>query len=301
MTCHADTSVVWAISFQYDHSVHAAGETTNRNNPPCATCHTNEGFVESQTGEPFFDEHLAADRDLENPSPIGCFTCHAPHTNGDFSLRADGPVDLIMGGTFDYGPANICGNCHQARAANPAIDPAGITVTSSRWGPHHGTQGNMLAGEGGYEMEGYEYTNSIHTYYVDNGCVACHMAAPEGGVAGGHSWNMTYEDEGEEAEFTTGCNVEGCHQGDLEDFNYEGAQDEIQTLLDQLETVLMTSGIMNEEHLLVASQSSPLELSEAQAAAVWNFLLVWEDRSLGVHNTEYAAALLQNSLDALSK
>jgi len=37
----------------------------------------------------------------------------------------------------------------------------------------------------------------------------------------------------------------------------------------------------------------------AVAEAAWNFLLVYEDMSNGVHNPAYAKALIRNSIEAL--
>ncbi len=107
---------------------------------------------------------------------------------------------------------------------------------------------------------------------------------------------MEYEEE----DFVTGRNVTGCHRSaPLEDFSYDGAQTEISALLKQLGTELRTRDLIDEDELLVASETFPLSLTEAEAAAIWNYLLVLEDRSAGIHNTGYSRALLQNSLDSL--
>ncbi len=189
MNCHAGSSVVLAISYQWEHSNYGVGETIERNYGSCAGCHTDEGFVERITGKAFVDEYLVLEKDLDNPSRISCFTCHSPHTNLDFDLRTIAAVDLYEGGTFDYGNGNLYANCHQARSPDPAIDPAGIEVTNYRWGPHHGPPSNMLSGKGGYELDGCNYPNSPHTTFVTNGCPSCHKAAPVGAFAGGHSMN----------------------------------------------------------------------------------------------------------------
>jgi hypothetical protein len=113
-TCHNDQDFgdeVVAAKVQWDASVHATGGNFERDGTSCSQCHTNEGFKAFlTTGETI---------NPENPSPIGCFTCHAPHTEGDFSLRTSIPVDFVAGGTFDLGAANLCANCHQARAHSP--------------------------------------------------------------------------------------------------------------------------------------------------------------------------------------
>jgi hypothetical protein len=40
------------------------------------------------------------------------------------------------------------------------------------------------------------------------------------------------------------------------------------------------------------------KIEEAEAA--WNYILLMEDSSMGIHNPGYARALVQNSIEALS-
>ncbi len=43
--------------------------------------------------------------------------------------------------------------------------------------------------------------------------------------------------------------------------------------------------------------SSSTERTNDEAGALWNFLMVEEDRSHGIHNPQYARDLLQSSID----
>ena len=287
--CHSENSGLLAIEAQYENSVHDKGLDFERNTPPCSGCHTHEGFLARlATGDPGTPA---------NPSTIHCFTCHEPHTNGNFNLRTQSPVSLMLGGTFDRGHGNLCANCHQARVPSPRIAaaPDSTTITSTRWGPHHSNQSNMLAGAGGYEFAGYEYEDSPHTVAVINGCPSCHMATPLGARAGGHSMNLAYDDEGDEADLVTGCNAEDCHYGAVEDFSYAGAQAEVELLLEDLHSILLARGIIDDVDGLPVKG----KYSEAEAGALFNFLFVEEDRSKGIHNTDYAVALLESALAKL--
>jgi hypothetical protein len=80
-TCHSDenTRLVDAEQ-QWNNSRHASGSTLNENDSSCKGCHTSEGFIARATG-------VTPPDVIENPTAIHCFTCHAPHTNGDFRLR----------------------------------------------------------------------------------------------------------------------------------------------------------------------------------------------------------------------
>jgi len=290
MECHAENTGIIAIGEQWASSLHATGETVNRNTPPCSGCHTNEGFIANLAtpGSP---------GTIANPSHIHCFTCHAPHTNGDFRLRTSAPVDLMMGGVVDIGHGNLCANCHQARTPSPLIatPPDSTKITSTRWGPHHSGQTNILAGTGGYEFAGFNYPDSPHATVVTNGCPSCHMATPVGVAAGGHSMNLAYESEGSERQLTTGCNVQDCHFGAVTSFDYRGYQTEIEGLLVELHDALVAQGILNASTDLAVAGKYP----EAQIGSLYNYLLVEADRSEGVHNTQYTRALLESSLQKL--
>jgi len=47
------------------------------------------------------------------------------------------------------------------------------------------------------------------------------------------------------------------------------------------------------------SADAPLTVPEEVANAMWNYKFVEEDQSMGVHNSAYTKALLQQALDAM--
>lgn len=283
--CHNDDTLIWAIVAQYGNSVHFNGGNYERNTPPCSRCHTSEGFIAYwETGDPGTPE---------NPSAIGCFTCHRPHTNYNFDRRYTAPVVLDEGGgTFDKGDANLCAMCHQPRVAEPAIPASGtVIITSSRWGPHHGPQSALLSGLGTYEFAGENYTRN-HAHYTSassEGCPTCHMAAPFGSQAGGHTWNLTYDFHGVEEDLVAGCETVGCHSS-IDDFHYHDVQDTVVAKIDELRTLLFNAGIINASDQAVV----PETLTVDEAGALYNFQFFREDRSNGVHNP----ALTLDALDA---
>jgi hypothetical protein len=291
--CHGDTPgsttvSLAAITTEYQHSLHATGENWQRKTATCAGCHNNEGFLQRvQTG-------AFPSANLQHSSPIDCWTCHAPHTTGNFGLRTTAPVTFLDGsGSFDYGEANLCANCHQSRPASPPVPPEGstITPTSSRWGPHNACMANMFSGQGGFTTAANPATNSEHTTAVTDACVRCHMAAPPtSGLAGGHSWKMSYDAEGVERAFVESCR--GCHSDIGSTFDYRGTQSATAALIDSVRTRLLGANLIDSSDLLV-----PQTLTRTQAQAVWNFRMVLEDRSTGIHNTNYARAMLRSALE----
>ena len=289
--CHNDDTEIAAISDQWAASMHGSGATFERNYDPCSGCHTSQGFVLRVSSG-------ATDTlDIGNPARIGCFTCHEPHTNYDFTLRTAEAVTLELGGTFDMGHGNLCVNCHQARALDPAIS-ATTTIDNKRWGPHHGPQGDILAGTGAYVFSGASYTNSPHTTLVTNGCPTCHMADAYGDQAGGHTMSVAYEYHDEMEPHVDGCNQAGCHSS-LEDFTYNGVQDSVEVLMAALRSALIVNGIIDSSDYIIVPADSTVDLSAVEAGAVLNYKMVLEDRSHGIHNTDYTFDILIAAINAL--
>jgi hypothetical protein len=276
-SCHSDTSTALvAAQQQWEHSKHASGETLNENDGTCKGCHTSQGFVARATGEPVEDV-------IENPTSIHCFTCHAPHTNGDFRLRWTAIATLANGTHFDLKAANLCVACHQARRSVKAYVKGKVGL-SNRWGPHHGVQGDMLIGSNGYEYAGYTYEITEHRTATGRGCLDCHFNTTSQNVVGGHSFNMRGEVLGDEV-----LNVAACH-GEIDDYNVDAVQDSVDFYSAQLATQLENAGLLSGG--LPAADST----SADSAGAVWNYLMATEDRSHGVHNAKYILGLLKSSI-----
>ncbi|MCL5990618.1 MAG: hypothetical protein M1419_00760 [Bacteroidetes bacterium] len=307
-TCHNESTVMYAKMIQWENSVHATGVDFERNDSTCAPCHTSEGFRETiVTGK----ENCAAK--IKNPSGQNCRTCHFVHANfdsTDFRLTWPNTTVLRLSGqtTLDIGKGNLCARCHQARAVNPLPVPAGdsLSITSNRWGPHHGPMANILNGMGGYVFPGKVYENSPHAQMVSNGCVSCHMADAFGAQAGGHTMKMTYDYHGNETDNLAGCINTGCHPA-AKSFDIDNVQTDVEVMLVNLRNNLAgrgwldtaSSGGLYHLDILKASSSKPLRVSSDQAGAILNYLLVASDRSMGVHNAKYIKGLLQNSIEAL--
>lgn len=283
--CHGDdNTAVLAAEKQWENSQHSTGENIDRaSSTSCSYCHSNEGFVTLlETGTRV---------GVENPTGIGCFTCHAPHSTGSLQVRTDESYTLENDVTVDYAQGNLCINCHHSRRDVRDYVYDGVEM-SSHFGPHHSNQGDMLAGTGGYEYSGVTYSNSPHTIQVEteDGCVACHMEVSGRYVLGGHSMNLEWEEE----EHTDACDQAGCH-GDIGTFDYKGAQTTVEVFLEELREMLHAANLLDEE-------GHPVERVVAtadSAGAVYNYAFVEEDQSRGVHNTAYSVQLLQSSIHFL--
>ena len=302
--------------YQWSNSLHATGGHVERNATNCAGCHTTEGF-QQRYREGWVTQVV---NEVANGSPPGCFACHSPHARADFSLRTQSPVTItsyiegVPDATFDYGKGNLCLQCHQTRTSSPMSpkpDPTKtaitdtIVITSNRWYPHYGVNGQMLMGEGGFEFVNFNYTGSSHhtinTTIQQEGCVKCHMAEPiggGGGAIGGHTMWIGL----------TGCRDAGCHGSSFSSLDYAGAstapvgaQTAITANLDTLKQLLVARNWLNAStDLLIASSSNPLRIAPAsKAGAIYNYYFIEHEGSKGVHNTRYAYELLRSSIAEL--
>jgi hypothetical protein len=295
--CHSDENTfLVAAEQQWSNSVHASGLNIDRGaSAGCAGCHASEGFVQRVKGETVTGH--------DNPTAIHCFTCHAPHSTGDFGLRWTAVPALQNGAMFDLSAGNLCVACHQSRRNVDTYITDPESITSSHWGPHHSVQGDMLIGSNGYEYSAYNYDYTFHRGATRDGCVDCHKNnATQNSVVGGHSFNMRalLRDLGGNAEEVVNVGAcEGCH-GKVDDFNVGVAayavQDSIDALIEHLHTLLETAGIVDVDGHPIGSSNTPNVVSGDQAGALWNFLMAEEDRSRGIHNPEYIRGLLESAI-----
>jgi hypothetical protein len=278
--CHNDTTLIDGPQTSWSTSVHATGPAfaTASSRAPCDACHTGSGFMDRIAAG------LKSPEDFKtlypNPTRIDCRACHQIHTtytSDDFALKTSAPVQLyaLQGVTFDGGLGNLCANCHQMRSAFPAATDGKVKVDSTHWGAHHGPEAAILLGVGG--AGGVAGQPAPHYNLVQDTCQGCHM--------GGADVNHTF------MPVVTTC--QQCHP-DAKSLDVDGVQTKVAAKLDQIEKALQAKGLLDNNGGIVVG-----EYPEAQAAALWNFLLITDDKSMGVHNSTYVNALLDQALTAL--
>ncbi|MDH4262828.1 MAG: hypothetical protein OEV78_07285 [Spirochaetia bacterium] len=217
------------------------------NGSGCQICHTKEGFLKKINGDygtvnwtssSAFSVAINADS-IKNPTKLTCFTCHAPHERGDFTLTVDPttPVTTQSGMVYNKAKGSLCANCHQVRlsgysSVNALVIgnvSAGITKSSlTRFGPHHGPQTDINLGTGGAEYgtkySATGYTNHAHSIDTNANCVNCHMADDFANLSeparyalspavGGHSMAVVGIVHGNPTANIAGCTYTGCHDG----------------------------------------------------------------------------------------
>jgi hypothetical protein len=268
---------------------------------------------------------------------VYCTTCHAvtnandphktgiPWTPGSFPLQVaeDGgainiersPSMAAVTGTEatgpaggNFGPGSTCMWCHRSRVdVTNYLTATGNPITSVYWGPHDGPQADLFTGKGGYQYAGQTYGEATHEQKLS--CVDCHMV------------NVVDNSNVPDHSFTpqiAAC--VGCHAG-ATTFNVNGFESQVQAAMTQIETWFNGEGLLTRATaapyipLTVAqlgdgnwAEDLPVPggaidgglLTQDQAGALYNYILVARGGAFGVHNPKYIAELLYDSYVALS-
>jgi len=290
---------------QYEFSKHATGtrqyaqDNPSRDRSSCMPCHNGAGFVAAIEDKPQTETEKIK---------ITCATCHDPHSNadGNHQLRTTADVVLPNGEVISEGGyGKLCMNCHNGRR-----DAAERLASTSRPEPHHAPQAEIISGKN-VPTFGYSLPSSPHLQ-IENSCVTCHMS--EGHVdaeknvilVGSHSLNMRFPDGTDNVEACAECHGEigesfaekkyyfngiADHDGDGVE---EGVQEEVEGMMEELALLLHPV-----DSLEVNSRDGEHTYSMTEKTAIYNYFLVEEDRSMGIHNPAFTVALLKVSMESM--
>jgi hypothetical protein len=298
--CHKEGSH-HNIPLQWDVSVHAA-EThlySGSSRYACTPCHNGQGFVDKVNGDP---------QSVQVNIAITCATCHNPHDATNEHQVRTVTATLLNGVEVEKGVGGLCINCHQSRSnAIPYVENY-LASLSSRFGPHHGPQGDMLVGTNAYTW-GETLDQSPHFNDTENACVDCHMypnTSPLNSDAsvGGHTFSMVSLSGDDNVAACSNCH--GTFGSNFSDKKFymngsadldkngvaEGLQIEVEGLLEQLAVLLPPA---NDPAIGVIDSSWTLD----QAGALYNYRQIEEDRSMGIHNPRFTVGLLYLSIGKL--
>ncbi|MGA2667524.1 MAG: T9SS type A sorting domain-containing protein [Ignavibacteria bacterium] len=292
------SNAIWESAFAQAPSSPDFG-TNDLNN--CIRCHDGWGYVNFTKGIGTNTNGMT----LAKHEVINCATCHDPHGGPNlYQLRSrpTGSDTLATGYHYAGGNAKVCMDCHKSRRNNATY--VLTKVTSSTWGPHSNPQSDVLLGKNAASF-GVPYITGSHSTISDL-CVTCHMAATTdtGTVTrdkvGGHSLNLHYD--ATNYDHVTGCL--GCHPGvtKFSDFmapaDYDGNgliqswQTEINGCLRNLRLALPPVGVDSVSWQLIAADSNNVNLRKAY----WNYQLINNDGSKGLHNPFFVVQVLLSSI-----
>jgi hypothetical protein len=287
----------------------------------CAKCH-NGAVAKDYLNDPVnFVPPTSAPTDTLD---ITCVVCHDAHGNDNKSNLRNAVLDVALpdGVHPEAGAGRLCIACHNQRRTPSDIEGQ-INDGTSRLGPHHSVQGDMLAGSGAYEAvnPAFSFATSKHVM-IQDGCISCHNHhipfAPGVPAYTGHEFKPVKE----------AC--QPCH-GTLDSFEsvaakddydgdgqVEGVQLEVKGLMFALaETIVEATPADSTADRATLQAALPANEDEAwdgfigavgpaanstrdQRMAAYNLAFVAYDQSKGVHNAVYSIQLLQQSALALN-
>jgi hypothetical protein len=298
---HHNIGARWAASA---HGILETGKDTKRTS--CFPCHSGSAFGKwmGNKAQPGWDANV------DGGVKISCQACHDPHDATNPKQLRTMSVDSLKNGYKPTmgGLGAICMNCHQARsnvAAKVTTNASKYYGFGAHYGPHGNPQTDMYFGTNGYQFGDNLFTGvSTHATILDDACATCHMQ-DRGGLPN-HEFGMDDTTGG----FKPWTVCQPCHGmvGGYDDirasYDYdgngviEGVQTEVQGLLTKLKAILPKnpSGEPLDDMYTPADTATILAGGQPLVGKIWDYYLVKNDRSMGVHNAKYAVSILQKAL-----
>ena len=334
--CH-DSKPNHVRNIEWNNSLHARVTRTpsGPTRAACVRCHTAGGFAayaDTLGTTNYTGTSNTVSMAARTYEAITCAACHNPHDASNPSqLRVGETIDLADGenvATVHAGGGATCMHCHQSRSGSYTNSLVGYPLGkptypggSSSFGPHDNPAAEIFSGVNGYTY-GKVIPSSAHRYAITNACAGCHMQSvamtdPGWTKAGGHTFGMTYtvvtNGATNTVELVKVC--EQCH-GEIESFDLvrmdyngdgviEGVQTEVQNLLNKLSTLMPNStyradGNYVADGAVKASLSVKTNWQQKFLRGAWNWQLVNNDWSKGIHNAAYSVGLLKASIGDLT-
>jgi hypothetical protein len=314
---------------QWKSSLHAVGVASASTNASCTKCHSGWGFIRRI-------DPIPNDKRPSSGFPqISCAVCHDQH-RADLPAQVRSLDNVTLGDSVTVvnygGNGKLCMQCHISRrdAEDYTNDR---TQLSSRFGPHHSNQADMIDGSNAieYTTTAGPIGTSGHKFAATNACVTCHMAATPAAPSaardkvGEHTFAMKWDpatptNPADDFENVAAC--ASCH-GPIKSFDdiiakfdydedgtIEGTRHEVEGLLETLDKLLpprSQTGVnadtvirRNYDWRRPGLTAEEVAKRKAYTKAWYNLLFVEEDGSMGVHNAGYSIALLRRSIASIT-
>ena len=165
----------------------------------------------------------------------------------------------------------------------------------------------MLNGTVGWMNPDKTYPESNpHGTLNEERCAGCHMHAASSvarqNYIGSHTFAVqATDDSGNQLYLTEACTE--CHPGIGEDFDYHGVQSQVTLMQNELQSRLPVARTGRLAGLPAYASADLTEgyITETQMNAAYNWFIVRNDGSRGVHNPALVEALLEDALDSNPK
>lgn len=255
----------------------------------CVVCHDGGAFAQGITDPAELDRDFSVAID-----------CRACHTGRGVELLEAGTVDIPTRQNVQAGLGAQCLFCHNERRAPDIND-------ENRPAPHPSSQAGVFTATGGIRAEGFDYGSTTAHVNIEDTCIGCHMTRREEGNYAGHTFQAD----------SVGAACARCHQGirnnnfranaDYDgDGNTEGFMDEVEDLLNVLEGAIeeaLEGGSFETDGGRIRFRNAAgdeVRVGNEVYQAAYNYLLVSQDGSFGLHNPLFAVQLLQQSYRVLT-
>ena len=270
---------------------------------------------------------LQATMTPDTVQPQTCAVCHDPHDPGsvsslgnDVKLRFTDDTALLPGGfqALGVGKGAMCITCHNSRNGGTGVvvggaevvalheddstNPAFATLTAFS-APHEACQGDVLMGRNAYFVQG---VRSAHSN-IQNSCTACHMeVSPPPPILGyptqtNHTFEASLNICSQCHGALDGAAVQASVQAELDGLQHAIEAAVKRAYFTPADTVVYASGRLPTLSIngaapvafntVVTLAGSPLN-TNLFAKANWNFSLIEQDFSKGVHNPSFAHEVL---------
>ncbi len=270
---------------------------------------------------------LQATMTPDTVQPQTCVVCHDPHDPGsvsslgnDVKLRVTGDTPLLPAGfqALGVGKGAMCITCHNSRNGGTGVvvngaevvalheddstHPAFATLAAFS-APHEACQGDVVMGRNAYFVQG---VRSAHSN-IQNSCTACHMeVSPPPPILGYPSQtNHTFEANlnicSQCHGLLDGAAVQASVQAELDGLQHAIEAAVRRAYFPAATTVVYAGGRVPTLSVdgaapvnfstVVTLAASPINL-DLFAKANWNWSLIEQDFSKGVHNPSFAHEVL---------
>jgi hypothetical protein len=285
----------------------------------CNYCHSGQEYIYVQIdgNEPRDLDEMTLEEAPDHR--IGCATCHDPHdAANEKQLRWDNVTDVgIPFSAVDDVPTmvnggwgNICITCHNGRRDRGDYDDR-VWGGSGHFGPHGNPQGPVLFGIMGGDLgdppvpTAYQ-SEHPHESWNENSCTTCHMYnRPYISSDEPHLWGHSFEPKFERC-ITCHTNFTDEAEFDLWVEEYEA---EVDVLLQAFRDAWPAEWFDGEgepenrdDGNVPSDNSGPPRdhpVGAAYRAALWNYVLVLNDASHGIHNPTFTKSLLEQATAAV--
>ena len=294
------SNVVWSSSFAQNNYA------TPNDLGNCIRCHDGQGYVNFTKSTPTSTNG----RTQATHEMVSCATCHDPHgspNTANLRTRPAGSDTLANGYHYTgVGTGATCLDCHKSR--RNTMTYVNTRVTSSTWGPHHNSQGDLYLGQNLATFGGAPYRQTQHWAFLQNACVTCHMPPTDTTAAnrdkvGGHA--LFLHNEATDYDHLKAC--QSCHFGKTRfdqfiadaDYDADGTIEpwrmEVAGSLTRLAIQLPPVGVDSVAWQLIAADSNNVTLRKAYI----NYLSIRDGGEYGMHNAKYVIDALIASRNAI--